>query len=242
MTDFTAEPASGRVFARTRLVRATDATADGRLRLDALARYLQDVAEDDVVDAGFADACDWLLRRSAVAMHGFPRCGETVELRTFCSATGPRWAERTTTLVGSDGSALIQTTAVWVAIARDTRRPLPLLGEFFTIYGEATEGRRVSSRLSHPGPPRGADGARPWPLRATDFDVAGHVNNAVHWAAAEDALAGSDWLPSHAEIEYHRPTLPGQEPHLLTHTDGDELDLWLVADSRTMASLRLTGK
>jgi acyl-ACP thioesterase len=30
---------------------------------------------------------------------------------------------------------------------------------------------------------------RPWPLRVTDIDVVGHVNNAAYWPAIEDELA-----------------------------------------------------
>ena len=36
-------------------------TPAGRLRLDAIARYLQDVAEDDLLDSGLRDAAAWLL-------------------------------------------------------------------------------------------------------------------------------------------------------------------------------------
>jgi hypothetical protein len=43
---FAPEPGRGRVFEGSRLVRATDATVTGRLRLDGLARFLRDVAED----------------------------------------------------------------------------------------------------------------------------------------------------------------------------------------------------
>jgi acyl-ACP thioesterase len=160
-----------------------------------------------------------------------------VQLRTFCSALGPRWAERTTTLAVPGGEK-IQTVAVWVAISRDTGRPMPLIPEFYEVYGEATRGRRVSARLSHPGPPADA-GGRPWPLRSADFDIAGHVNNAVHWAAVEDVIAAGDRLPSHAEIEYHRPILPGQDPCLATAATCDSVDLWLLDDTRSMASARL---
>ena len=41
---FTADPAQGRRYTTARLVRSTDVTPDGRLRFDALARYLQEAA------------------------------------------------------------------------------------------------------------------------------------------------------------------------------------------------------
>ena len=135
-------------------------------------------------------------------------------MRTYCSATGPRWAERTTVVSGAGGD-LIQSTAIWVAVSAGDGRPVPLGESFQRVYGPSTEGRQVSARLSHPGPPESATG-RPWPLRAADFDPAGHVNNSVHWAAVEDELARLDWLPGQAELEYQRPILPGAEPELVT--------------------------
>ena len=258
------EPPRGRVFEGTRTVRSTDVTPGGRLRLDALARALQDVAEDDVADTGWRAPYGWLLRRCAVTVHRYPEFGARLRLRTFCSATGPRWAQRTTTVAGPQGP-LIQSVALWAAVDLATGQPVPLGDEFFRHYGEATQGRKASARLSLPRPEpdaaaqaarpaRGARGARDWPLRAADFDTAGHVNNAIAWAAVEDLLATQDWLPSVAELEYHRPILPGCQPRLLAGPDrpaaadgpdgpdgpdGRNRYLWLLEGSERLATAGL---
>ena len=237
---FVATPAAGRVFATSRIVRSTDVTPAARLRFDALARYLQEAAEDDLAGAGWDEPSGWLLRRIAIAVRGYPARGDHIDLRTFCSATGPRWAERTTTLAGPGGD-LMQARAVWVAIARADGRPAPLGAQFQRLYGEAAQGRRVSARLSLPGPPASQLG-RPWPLRATDFDTAGHVNNSVHWAAVEDVLAGlaPGWLPASAELEYFRPILPGHDPEIVIEHSPDHLGVWLRSGAERLASARLT--
>jgi acyl-ACP thioesterase len=225
------------MFTMARLVRSNDVTPAGRLRFDALARFLQEAAEDDVSDADWQEPYAWLLRRCAMTVHGFPGRGEPVRLRTFCSATGPRWAERTTTLAGPGGD-LIQARAIWVAIDPGSGQPRSLGPEFLRVYGDSTGGRTASARLTHPAPDGAADG-RDWPLRASDFDPAGHVNNSVHWAAVEDALAGLDWLPAAAEVEYHRPILPGQRPHLVTSEDSGGLRAWLLDGGQRLASALL---
>jgi acyl-ACP thioesterase len=235
--DFAAEPAAGRIFTTLRSVRSTDATPDGRLRLDALARYLQEAAEDDVLDSGWNEPADWLLRRSVLAIRGYPARGDQVQLRTFCSALGPRWAERTTTLRVANAD-LILCTAVWVAVDRATSATAPLGPGFRRVYGESAQGRRVSARLYHQDPGPEASG-RPWPLRASDFDSAGHVNNTVHWIAVEDALAGEDWLPRRAEIEYQRAAMPDHEPRLVVSRSPGRLDVWLTADGDVLGSARL---
>jgi acyl-ACP thioesterase len=239
---FRPEPPGGRVFEGSRSVRGTDVTPAGRLRLDAVARYLQDVAEDDVAETGWQAPYGWLLRRCSLVIAGYPRFGDRVVLRTFCSATGPRWAERTTTLAGPDGER-IQAVALWVAADRATGRPCPLGEEFARIYGPATQGRAVSSRLSLPGPESvlpGPAAGRDWPLRASDFDTAGHVNNSVHWAALEEVLAGTGWRPATAELEYHRPVLPTSRPRLLAApADDGGLHTWLLDGTERLASGRL---
>jgi acyl-ACP thioesterase len=250
------EPAAGRVYVTRRIVRSTDVAPSGRLRLDALARYLQTAAEDDVADAGLAEPVVWLVRRCELRIRALPAMGERLSVRTFCSGTGPRWAERTTTLSGPDGQPLAQAAAVWAAVGRADGRPVPLSPDFVAIYGESAGARVVSVRLSHPRPHaaqagNGADGSAPqpagppprdWPLRAADFDTAGHVNNAVHWAVVEDELAAADWLPGLAEMEYQRAIMPGCLPRVITGRREAETMLWLVDGERLLASARLTAR
>ncbi len=236
---FLAEPGSGRVFATRRIVRSTDVTPSGRLRLDALARYLQTAAEDDVADAALTEAIVWLVRRCKLAIRSGPVMGDRLQIRTFCSGTGARWAERTTTLLGRDGP-LIQASAVWAAVNRETGRPMPLSEAFLRTYGDAAGGRTVSARLSLGRRGNGSrNGSRDWPLRAADFDTAGHVNNAIHWAAVEDVLADG-WLPSVAEMEYHRAILPGCAPRLAVDEREHDARIWLLDGERLLASALLT--
>ncbi len=234
---FVPGPASGRVYRTRRVVRTADVTPSGRLRLDALARYLQAAAEDDLVDSGLVEPVLWLVRRYELAISWLPVVGDRLSVTTYCSGTGPRWAERTTTLSGADGDA-VQARAVWVVVSQADGRSVPLSADFLRVYGESATGRTVSARLSHPRPDSGAD-SRPWPLRVADFDLAGHVNNAVHWAAVEDELAISGWVPAVAEMEYHRAILPGCAPTLVTDRRDREAAIWLVDDGSLLASARL---
>jgi acyl-ACP thioesterase len=233
-SEFVGDPAEGRVFTAGRAVRGPDVTMDGRLRLDALARYLQEAAEGDLADARWPLAYDWIVRKCAVRIAGFPRLGQRLQVRTFCSAVGPRWAERTTTLASGDGD-LVQARAVWAAVAAGSGRPCPLGSEFYRVYGPSAGGRSVSVRLSHPRPAEPSAGD-PWPLRVTDFDASGHVNNAIYWAAVEEAVAGLGWLPGSAEVEFHRPALPGCKPRLLQDAAPDQAWAWLLNGTSPLAS------
>ena len=96
-------PDHGRIVTRTRPVRLGDVDARARLRLDATARYLQDVATDDATDADLDDAFGWVVRRTLIDVRRAASLDESLELSTFCSGTGRSWAERRTSIVGESG-------------------------------------------------------------------------------------------------------------------------------------------
>jgi acyl-ACP thioesterase len=239
--EFLPPPEQGRRFVARRRVRLGDVNRANRLRLDAVARYLQDVASDDVDDIADrrVDGA-WVLRRTALAMSGSPRYGDDVHLTTFCSGTGGRWAERRTTLT-VDGLSVAEAVAIWVYVDR-AGRPAPLGEWFFDHYGGAAAGRKVSGRLSLPHPPADAH-VRPWPVRASDFDLLRHVNNAAYWFAVEDELArlAPARPPVSAELEHRAAIEFGDPVELRSTVNDDVLSVWLTTggETRSAAQLRL---
>lgn len=178
----------GRRYTATRTVRLGDVDPAGELRLDAIGRYLQDVASDDAVGAGLPNALGWVVRRTMLRVRAPASTGEVVELATFCTGSGRSWAERRTT-IRSDRGAVIDAVSLWVQIDVVSGRPARLGDDFAAIYGSAAAGRLVSSRLSLPGrPPEGADVERTWRFRRSDLDQFGHVNNAAQLALIEERL------------------------------------------------------
>ena len=58
----------------------------------------------------------------------------------------------------------------------------------------------------------------PWPLRATDVDIHGHVNNAVHWQAVEELASTGRRGCVRAELDYRQPIDLGEEIELVEFT------------------------
>ena len=214
LTKLVPAPGRGRTFEREVAPGLADATGSGRVRLDAIARWLQDIAYADVVDAGLAGRGAWVVRRARLRVEAFPRFGEPVSVRTFCSAAGRLAAERRTSVSG--GGAAVEAVAMWIHVDTGTLRPLRLGEEFQAVYGESAGSRKANFRLGHPDPP--ADAARSsWRFRASDLDVAGHVNNAAYWEPAEELfLATGEPSATDLEIEYREPAQPGDAVVLRT--------------------------
>lgn len=197
----------------------------GRVRLDAIARWLQDVAYSDVEDAGVAHLAHWVVRRTRIHALRFPRFGEVCDVQTFCSAVGTMWAERRTTITLAGDPArepLVEALALWVHL--DPLEPVPthVTQAEMDVYGRSIGDRRVGSRLHHPRPTPAqieSGATSPWRFRRADADLARHVNNTAYWAVLEDALLEREQrdgpelerplVTLDAEVEFRVPAQPG---------------------------------
>lgn len=233
-------PASGRTFTLRRRVRLGDVSPNGRARFDAVARWLQDIANDDAHDAALPDAMSWVVRRTAIEVVKPAVFREEVEITTFCSGTGRSWAERRTMIRGDKG-AHVEAAAIWVSVDGVTGVPVRLAPSFEKIFGASAEGRRVKARLSHGAPPDDAE-ARPWPLRFVDFDVVGHVNNAAYWAVVEEELARRRELRGvlRAEMEFGGGVDRRPSVDLAVVDTDDSVAVWFLVDGTPKASARVT--
>ena len=201
MFEMVGRPSSGRTFRGERRVRLGDCSPGGRLRLDAVARYLQDLSDDDTRNAGLGQMT-WVVRRTVIDVVRFPTYLEPLDMVTWCSGVGSRWAERRVDIESGTGGS-IRSATLWVHLDADTLRPLRTSDAFDAIFGPSTQGRSVSSRLNLDSPPPEL-AVRAWPVRFTDFDVMGHINNALAFALVEEILADRRELraPLRVEVEY----------------------------------------
>jgi acyl-ACP thioesterase len=210
-------PDSGRVFGLSMRPGLADCAPSGRMRLDAIARWCQDVASADVADAGVADHAFWILRRTHIRVHRFPVINETCVVRTFCSGVGRLVAERRTVIapLQTPAAALVDVASLWVHLDPATRRPSNVTqDEIDALATSRYRDRAISHRLTHPRPDPGS-GARlfDWHFRRVDTDVADHVNNAVYWEVLEEELlqsAPDPLLAVDAELEFRDGAQPGQ--------------------------------
>ncbi|HEX3978602.1 MAG TPA: acyl-ACP thioesterase domain-containing protein [Solirubrobacteraceae bacterium] len=227
-----------RAFDQPRRPGFADCAPSGRVRLDALACWLQDVAYADVQDAGLAEAAVWVVRRTRIRVNRFPRFGERFRLTTFCSGIGRMWAERRTDIVnedaGSGGLPDVEAVSLWVHLDAERWRPSPLTQAEMDTYG-GMPARRVSARLRHLAPETIVGGAG-WVFRATECDIADHINNAAYWQPLEEELlAGEDPAQLDVEIEYRAPAQPGAKRVV---SNGSYR--WIVGDGEELhASIRL---
>ena len=215
-----------------------DCAPAGRMRLDAIAGWLQDVAYADVEDAGLAQVAAWVVRRTRIRVHRFPRFGERFTVTTYCSGLGRMWAERRTDVLREGAAAAeVQAVSLWVHLDPVDWHPTMLTDGEIAAYGGAAPERRISARLRHPPPAAGGE-STVWRFRATELDIAAHINNAAYWQPLEqELLAGEEPEQIDVEIEYRTPALPGEKVVLR-----DGAHRWIVGEGgETHASIALAG-
>jgi acyl-ACP thioesterase len=221
------DPGAGRAFELDMRPGIADADGSGRCRLDAIARWLQDVAYLDVIDAGFEGRGAWIVRRTRTRVSSFPRFGEELVLRTFCSGIGRFSAERRTSITGSQAD--VETVALWVCLDPERGRPMRFPDEFIAVYEESAGGRAANVRLRHPDPPSEAVRSE-WTFRASEMDPAGHINNSHYWVPLEEELAsGPEPESIDAEVEYRDPAMAGEAVLLRADTS-----MWIASTDGTV--------
>ncbi len=244
LSELVPRPARGRVFEQVFRPGFADCAPSGRLRLDALARWLQDVAYADVVDADLDGQAVWVIRRTRIRVKRFPSFGASYRLATFCSGLGRMWAERRTSITRAEEADAagaresdVEAVSLWVHLDPASWRPVSLSEGETAVYGASANGRRVTARLRHPQP-NSPPTSSTWHFRTTELDIAGHINNSAYWQPLEEELlAGAEPRRIDAELEFRSPSQPGE--HVLLREDPYR---WIVGDGgETQASILVAG-
>ncbi|GAA4486271.1 acyl-[acyl-carrier-protein] thioesterase [Rhodococcus olei] len=236
-------PASGDVFAASRPVRTGDVAPDNRLRFDGIARYLQDIASDNVDAAGFGDTDPiWILRRTVIDVHTPVLWPDRVHLSRWCSAYSTRWSNMRVRFT-SDKGARIETEGFWISINPDTGMPTRISDAALALLGRHTDENRLRWQAWLDAPAPADDGTdTPFALRSTDLDPLEHVNNAAYLHAVEDhAVTRPDLLaePHRLVIEYRSPITDGERLRIRRRDDRDAVTLWFLVNGESRATARL---
>lgn len=189
MIDFTEPIETSRTYEHERRVALSDTDSSGRLRIDACARFLQDVAAFDAIDADISHMGNWVLRQNLIDARALPSYGSNVRSMTYLTGSGRAWIERSTVITDtSSAEPQIRVKALWVLTNSRTGAPISIPSILFDIYGPLATYNKITIR----------NGKRPalpgdvvplnWQIRFSDQDILSHLNNATYLEAVEEAL------------------------------------------------------
>ena len=104
-------------------MRLADVSPAGRLRLDAAARFLQDLSADDTADAALPDAEAWVVRKTVIEVAAFPRYLEPLRAGHVVLRHREPLGRAPHLDRGRARAAPIEAATTWVHIDRDSGRP-----------------------------------------------------------------------------------------------------------------------
>ena len=234
-----------RYFEAAYRVRTGDVDQDMRVRLDAVARYLQDVANDNIEATELGDSDPfWIVRRTVVDVIRPISWPATVTAQRWCGSLSTRWTNMRVRLTAEHETnrfnpepreaGLIETEAFWINV-NDQGMPSRISDDAFELLSSMTDEHRLRWKSLNPEKAPDAEGAsaddREHVLRSTDFDPFKHLNNAAYLEAIEDELVEHPDLvdaPHRVVIEYLRPIVPGTRLVLRRVREDDRLTVWLM--------------
>lgn len=242
-------PPPERCFEATRPVRTADVDSAYRLRLDGVARYLQDMGSDNLAAFGFDDTDPlWVVRRTVIDVHRPAVWPARIRLRRWCSAHSTRWSAMRVQLT-SDADALIETEGFWINIGTDTGMPARISDGLLESLASTTDEHRLRWKPWLPATPPETDdwedrdaGDRTFHLRTTDIDPFNHVNNATYWHAVEEYLTDRPDLrdvPHRAVVEHLGPIFARDHVRVRTIADDTSLLLWFLVEGDVRAVARV---
>ncbi|CAM3257525.1 acyl-[acyl-carrier-protein] thioesterase [Mycobacterium colombiense] len=210
------------VFDRQWPLRVGDIDRTGRLRLDASARHIQDIGQDQLREMGFEETHPlWIVRRTMLDLIRPIEFNDMLRLRRWCSGTSNRWCEMRVRIDGKRGDGLIESEAFWININRETQMPSRIADDFLAGLHKTTSVDRLRWKsYLKPGSRDDAVEIHEFPVRVTDIDLFDHMNNSVYWSVIEDYLASHPELlqpPLRITIEHEAPVALGDKLEIISH-------------------------
>ena len=193
-------------------VRSYEVEPDGRLRIVALTRMLQETAWQHARRLGWGlvnrreGELFWVLTRLRIRVDRYPRWGETFAIRTWPVGTEKILAIRDFTIVDDEGVAIGQVSSGYLMVDGSTGRPIrpgPFV-EGVTVHPSSYDGD-----LSRLPAAAAQQVTSPLPVRHHDIDQYRHVNSSAYVEWIVDAIAEDAVVPEihRLELDYVKETL-----------------------------------
>lgn len=210
------------VFDRQWPLRVADIDRRGRLRMDAAARHIQDIGQDQLREMGHeATHPLWIVRRTMMDLIAPVEFQDMLRVRRWCSGTSNRWCEMRVRIDGKRSGGLIESEAFWININRETQGPARISEDFLAGLKRTTSVDRLRWKAYlKAGDREGAAEIHEYPIRFTDIDLFDHMNNSVYWTVVEDYLSSYPELlaaPLRVTLEHEAAVALGDKLEIVSH-------------------------
>ena len=149
----------------------------------------------------------WVLSRIRVRFHAYPAIGDEVTLKTWPSGFDHLFARREFELHAADGALLAEATSLWLLLDTENLRILNAVKEIGELMPDNSGLPMHFTELGKLAAPAAGESFE-FPVRETQIDLNGHLNNAEYAAFVQDVL-GEGRHPSELQVNYQKSVPPG---------------------------------
>ncbi|WLP90782.1 acyl-ACP thioesterase domain-containing protein [Gordonia sp. NB41Y] len=241
-------------FDVTYRVRIDDCDPTMTVTLAGVARYLQDIAMDMIDQSPFgATNPFWILRRNIIDVIEPITWPGDVDITRWCSASSTRWVDMRQRITGTPAqtpfnpdvrpNGHIETESFCINVTRDGR-PARITDDMLEDLNSGVTETRLRWHSMNPTDVPDDAATALFPLRAADFDMFEHMNNAAYWHAVESQLTDHRDLlprPHRAVIEYLKPVPIIDHVTIRSATTDHGVSLWIFSDQVLCTTVTITA-
>ncbi len=216
-------------YQETFRVRYSEGDRHGRLKLRTFFDYAQEVAGSHATALGcglealLARRQAWVLSRIRVRFHQYPSIGELVTMKTWPSGFDHLFARREFELVNADGALLVEATSFWLFLDTEHMRILNAVKEIGELMPDNSALPVHFAEVGKLATPTAGDLAE-FPIRETQIDLNGHLNNAEYAAFIQDML-GEGSRPAELQVNYQKSVPPQSRLAVTCERDGQNFQI-----------------
>ena len=233
------------VYERDYRIKSSDADAKQRLRISRMFTILQEVSiehttelkmgRDMTLDRGLL----WIVTLQQASITRMPEYDELVHIATWPGNTMHILFPRYYRITDAAGNALIEASALWALMDRNTRKVI-----FPEEHGVAIKGMRTGKEIPLPRAPKipKTEESEAFTVPYSYVDLNGHMGNTRYFDLAEDrmppALRARNLIG--IQTEYSREALLNTEVLLKSEVSGDAFLLSGEYEGQKLFRLSLT--
>ena len=214
------------MFSYTTKVRYSELSSKGILSPGKIMDYFQDcsTAQSESLGVGLdfmeANHCAWILASYHVEFYDFPKCDDEVIVGTLPYEMRGPFGYRNFWLMRPDGTYLAKADSLWVYMDMTAGQMVKVPEEICKIYGseERIDMPKMKRKIKMPADMTTEE---PIPIRRSDIDTNGHVNNTQYVKLGLELLP-EDFLPKRLRIEFKESAYFGEDlyPQVKQEDDG----------------------
>ncbi len=216
-------------------IRYSEVGLDRKLSLVSLVDYFQDCStfQSEALGLGFDYLRErqrvWMVLSWQIEIVRRPQLGEKVIVQTWPYGFKAFYGYRNFAMLDGQGEYLAKANSVWVNMNLETGKPMKILPEDISGYGnEPPLEMDYSSRKLRV--PEGGRRMEAFPVGKHHLDSNNHVNNGQYIYMAEEFLPVG-FEPSHLKVEYRQQARLHDMIVPMVHSSGQEVTVSLCSEA-----------